>query len=111
MRGVDLDKQPDYICIMKHISVLVPECDPQLVCIVGCFKAFKMVNKVLIENGKQPMFDVQLVGLSKNMTLDDAAFSIRVHASLEEVKKTNLIIIPAMSWKFDDRQTSSSWLV
>jgi transcriptional regulator GlxA family with amidase domain len=47
--------------------------------------------------------------------LDDAAFSIRVHASLEEVKKTNLIIIPAMSWKFDEviaaNQDLLPWIV
>lgn len=87
---------------MKHISILVPNAEPQLVCIVGCYKAFKMVNKVLLGKGKQPMFDVQLVGSNKNVGLDEGIFSIKVEATLDEVKKTNLIIIPAMSWNFTE---------
>ncbi len=100
---------------MKHISVLVPDAEPQLVCIVGCYKAFKMVNRFLASKGKPPMFDVQLVGNTKNMTLDEGAFSIKIEATLEEVKRTGLIIIPAMSWNFtkviEANQELLPWIV
>jgi transcriptional regulator GlxA family with amidase domain len=100
---------------MKHISVLVPDAEPQLVCVVGCYKAFKMVNRFLAGKGKPPMFDVQLVGNTKNMSLDDGAFSIKIDATLEEVKKTSLIIIPAMSWNFtkviEANQALLPWIV
>jgi transcriptional regulator GlxA family with amidase domain len=100
---------------MKHISVLVPDAEPQLVCVVGCYKAFKMVNRFLASKGKPPLFDVQLVGNTKNMSLDEGAFSIKIEATLEEVKKTGLIIIPAMSWNFtkviEANQELLPWIV
>ncbi|HEY4324314.1 MAG TPA: helix-turn-helix domain-containing protein [Mucilaginibacter sp.] len=101
--------------MMKHISVLVPEGDPQLVCIVGCYKAFKMVNKYLIDRGKAPMFDVQLVGNAKTLSLDGGAFSVKPDAGFDDIKKTNLIIIPAMSWNFSNviavNQELLPWIV
>lgn len=101
--------------MMKHVSILVPEGDPQLVCIVGCYKAFKMVNKYLVEKGKEPVFDIQLIGNTETLSLDDGAFSIKPHAGLDEIKKTNLIIIPAVSWKFNEviaaNQDLLPWIV
>jgi len=99
---------------MKHISVLVPEAEPQLVCVVGCYKAFKVANKILAAKGKPPMFDVQLVGNTKSMSLDEGLFSVKIEATLEEVKKTGLIIIPAMSWNFakviESNKELSAWI-
>lgn len=46
------------------------------------------------------MFDVQLVGAYKNVSLDEGMFSLKTEATFNEVKKTNLIIIPAVSWNF-----------
>jgi transcriptional regulator GlxA family with amidase domain len=101
--------------MMKHISIMVPEGNPQLVCVVGCYKAFIKVNQYLVEKGQAPMFNVQLVGSGKDISLDNGAFVIRPHISPKDLKKTNLILIPAMSWSFGNdielNQEILPWIV
>ncbi|HEY2580614.1 MAG TPA: helix-turn-helix domain-containing protein [Mucilaginibacter sp.] len=87
--------------MIKHISVMVPEGNPQLVCIIGCYKAFIKVNQYLVEKGNNPMFAVQLVGNTGAMSLDQGVFTVKPHIKPADLKKTDLIIIPAMSWDFD----------
>jgi transcriptional regulator GlxA family with amidase domain len=46
---------------------------------------------------KPPVFKVQLVGLSKHVKLNNGLFTINVDTLLQDVKKTDLILIPALS--------------
>jgi transcriptional regulator GlxA family with amidase domain len=85
---------------MKHISILIPEGNPNLSSIVGSYKVFMRANKYLIDNGKKPVFTVQLVGNSKKVSLHDGLFSVHPNASLKQVQKTDLIIIPAIKINF-----------
>jgi hypothetical protein len=48
-------------------------------------------------SGKSPLFEVQLIGLSKEIKLDNSLFSVHTDKLLKEVKKTDLIFIPALS--------------
>ncbi len=81
---------------MKHISILVPDGDAILSSIVGPYKVFGRVNDLLVRMGKPPAFDIQLVGHSDETELYDGLFSIRPHVLLRDVKKTDLVIIPAI---------------
>lgn len=83
---------------MKHVSILVPKANAILSSIVGPYKVFKSVNDYYLQSGKSehPFFDVNLVGIDKETTLYDGAFSIHCNATLKEVSKTDLIIIPAV---------------
>ncbi|MCW3070328.1 MAG: AraC family transcriptional regulator [Bacteroidetes bacterium] len=81
---------------MKHISILIPEEDPNLSTIVGSYKVLARANKYLTDNGKDPAFTIQLVGNSKKVDVHDGLFSIHPNASLKQVQKTDLIIIPAI---------------
>ena len=58
---------------------------------------FKAVNQFLQASGKPSLFNVQLVGLSKEIKLDNCLFSVHKDALLKDVKKTDLIFIPAIS--------------
>lgn len=58
---------------------------------------FKAVNQFLQASGKPSLFNVQLVGLSKEIKLDNCLFSVHTDALLKDVKKTDLIFIPAIS--------------
>ncbi|MBS1638381.1 MAG: helix-turn-helix domain-containing protein [Bacteroidetes bacterium] len=82
---------------MKHISILVPRGELILSSVIGPYKIFNQVNDYLIKTGqrKEPMFDVKLVGLDATNELYGGAFTIRTDALISEVKKTDLIIIPA----------------
>ena len=80
---------------MKKVSILIPEssvlqaiADPQYL--------FSAVNQFMAVSGKKPLFDVQLVGLKKEVKLNDGLYSVNTSQLLKEVKKTDLIIIPAL---------------
>lgn len=47
-------------------------------------------------NGKPPLFKVQLVGLQPETKVSGGLFTVNANATINEVKKTNLIIIPAI---------------
>src|SRR5690606_39100352 len=50
-----------------------------------------------------PLFDVQLVGLKKVVTLNNGLYSVNTTHLLKDVRKTDLILIPAL---FGDIKTS-----
>ena len=81
---------------MKHISILVPE-GAVPAAIVDPRYIFSAVNMFLAEKGEDPAFDVRLVGLSKNVTLNDGVFAVQPDHLLKEVTRTDLVIIPALS--------------
>jgi transcriptional regulator GlxA family with amidase domain len=80
---------------MKKISILVPEsavmqaiADPQYL--------FMTVNQFLAASGKKPLFDVELVGAKKQVKVHGGVFSVQTDRLLDEVKKTELVLIPAV---------------
>ncbi|MBI3520205.1 MAG: helix-turn-helix domain-containing protein [Bacteroidetes bacterium] len=81
---------------MKHVSILIPEADPNLSSIVGSYKVLMRANKYWTDQGKRPVFSIQLVGTSKHVDVHDGLFSIHPNATLKQVRQTDLIIIPAI---------------
>jgi len=82
---------------MKHISILVPRGAAALSCIEGSFIMFTKANDFLASMGRQPLFKVQLVGLSSEPQVYDRLFSVRPDATIAEVHRTDLIVIPAVN--------------
>src|SRR6476661_5689555 len=80
---------------MKHISILVPK-GAILASLEGSRQLFTQVNEFFKAKGMPPLFKVQLVGLSKETTLTGGLFTANTDVILEDVKKTDLIIIPAI---------------
>lgn len=81
---------------MKIVSILVPE-TVILAGIVDPRYMFTAVNEFLGAAGKSPMFKVQLVGLTKEVKVNGGLFSIHTDFLIDEVKKTDLIVIPPIS--------------
>lgn len=81
---------------MKHISILITN-EAVLASIADPRIMFTGVNDFLEAAGKPPMFNVQLVGTQREVKLHGGLFSVHTDALLSEVKKTDLIIIPAIS--------------
>jgi transcriptional regulator GlxA family with amidase domain len=81
---------------MKHVSILVPE-TAVIEAIADPRYLFTSVNRFLEEAGKTPLFEVELVGVNKEMKLEGSAFSVHADRLLHEVKRTDLIFIPAIS--------------
>jgi transcriptional regulator GlxA family with amidase domain len=89
---------------MKNVSILVPEssvmqaiADPQYL--------FSAANQFLISAGKEPLFKVTLVGAKKEIKLNDGMFSVHTDRQLKDIKKTDLVLIPAL---FGDMQSAIS---
>ena len=56
-----------------------------------------MVNQFLTQAGKDPLFNIQLVGNAKQIQLNDGLFSIQPNVILSDAKNNDLIIIPALT--------------
>jgi len=80
---------------MKSVSILVPE-SSVVQAIADPRYLFTTVNQFLTAFGKPPLFEVQLVGLNKEVKLNDGVFSVHPERLLKDIKKTDLIIIPAL---------------
>ncbi|MCL6266703.1 GlxA family transcriptional regulator [Flagellimonas myxillae] len=83
---------------MKHVSILVPKGNAILSNIVGPFKVLMAANQFLKKAGirEDDFFDIHLVGLEKDYTLYDGLFSIHCDSTIADIKKTDLIMIPAI---------------
>ncbi len=81
---------------MKNVSILVPE-TAVIEAIADPHYMFRAVNQFLIAAGKDPLFNIQLVGMKKEIKLNGSLFTVHTDALLEDVKKTDLIFIPAIS--------------
>jgi transcriptional regulator GlxA family with amidase domain len=86
---------------MKIISILVPKGDVALSCIEGSFTVFNKVNDFLKLAGKPPLFKVQLVGLTREPEEYQRLFQVQPDLTIDQVKKTDLIIIPAVNGDMD----------
>jgi len=81
---------------MKNVTILVPE-TAVIEAVADPDYLFKAVNQFLRSAGKPPLFNVQLVGLTKEIKLSNSLFSVHVDAVLKDAKKPDLIFIPALS--------------
>ncbi|MDI3320203.1 GlxA family transcriptional regulator [Pinibacter soli] len=81
---------------MKHISILVPRGHTSVTNIEGSHQVFCEVNGILASMGKDPIFKVELVGLAHDISQRNGLFTIDPHKLISDVKKTDLIVIPAM---------------
>lgn len=81
---------------MKHISILVfNEAVPAS--IVDPRYMFTAINQFLQDAGEDPAFNVQLIGLKKEIPLHNGVFYVHTDALITDTPKTDLIIIPALS--------------
>jgi transcriptional regulator GlxA family with amidase domain len=99
---------------MKDISILVPE-HAVMQAIADPRYLFTAVNQFMSVSGRPPVFNVQLVGLKKEVKLQDGSFSVHTDKLLKEVMKTDIIFIPAlfgdMSLALEANKDMIPWIV
>ncbi len=81
---------------MKIVCILVPETAVPAA-VVDPRYMFTAVNGFFRNAGHRPFFDVQTVGITQEVRLNDGLVSIHVDKLLSEVDRTDLIIVPAIS--------------
>lgn len=78
-----------------HISIYVPE-NAVIESITPAYRAFKTANDFLTAHGKKPIFKVEYVGLRKTVITNDGEYLIKTDKLLKDLKKTNLLFLPAV---------------
>ncbi len=100
---------------MKHVSILVPKGRVSVVNIAGTHQMLSWVNEFYAQTGSDPLFDIQLVGLEKQLDTSGGLFAITPEVVIEEVLKTDLIIIPAIHEDYEkslkDNGDFMPWLI
>lgn len=87
---------------LKNISILVPKGAATLTCIEGSYKAFSTANDFLKSQGKEPLFNIQLVGLDKDAHVYDKLFKVFPDKDISENFKTDLVIIPPVNGNWSE---------
>jgi len=81
-----------------HVSILVPDEQTNMstiACIIGSYQIFSEANNYLDKNSGKTTFKIELVGASRNEYLNNHLFSLRHQIAINDIRKTDLIIIPA----------------
>lgn len=87
---------------MKNITILIPE-NAVLASINDPRNIFVSVNQFLQSEGKPAAFNVQMVGLTKEVKLHDNIFTVHADATIDEIEETDMVFVPALS---GDMQTA-----
>lgn len=99
---------------MKHLSILVTR-QTNLASMDNPRRGFLFINELLQQQGKPPLFDINIVGMEKEVVLDNGWYSLRPDVVLEEVPDTDLILIPAFDGDLEEairqNQAFLPWII
>jgi len=84
---------------MKHVSILSLY-DATLTSIDSAHQLFTRVNDFMKYQGKPPFYNVEIVGLSKNMQLGDGLYTVSVNKTIDQVAKTDVVVLPLLCGDF-----------
>jgi transcriptional regulator GlxA family with amidase domain len=96
---------------MKHLTILIPRGQNNLSSIIGSYKVFKRANEYRKQTGKKEVLKIELAGLSKKVEFHDGLFMVKPHTHISTIKKTDLIIIPAIGKNFSDCLSANRELI
>lgn len=99
---------------MKHISILIPK-NAILGSIEGPRQLLAQVNLFGKAQGRPPLFNVQLVGLTKETPVSGGLFTVHADRLLPDVRQTDLIIVPAVDGEIQSalvaNQAFTPWII
>ena len=81
---------------MKHVSILIPQGHTSVVNIEGTHQILSYVSLFCDQMGKPAVFKVQLVGIAHETKQTTGLFTINPEVLIKDIKRTDLIIIPAI---------------
>jgi len=86
--------------IMKHVTIIVPEGNVNLSSITGSFEILTRANAYWQRIGNKALFEVCIAGFMPELKSGVGFFSIHP-ADITQIKKTDLVIIPSLSYDYD----------
>jgi transcriptional regulator GlxA family with amidase domain len=95
---------------MKHVTILIPE-GASINGVEGPRLAFNEVNNYLQAKGEKAMFKVVFAGLKKSVKVSGGTYTITTDVLLNNIKKTDLIIIPALYGDLREAVTANKKII
>src|ERR1044071_2987034 len=95
---------------MKTITILVPK-GAILGSIEGPRQLFTQVNQFFKSQNAEPPFHVELVGVDRETPVSGGLYTIHSNRLLNEVDRTDLVIIPAIDGEMSQAIESNRALV
>lgn len=86
---------------MKQVTIVVPKGNVNLSSITGSFEILTRANQYWQKMGNKPIMEVRIAGFVKELKSNVGFFSI-YPANISEIKKTDLLIIPSLSYDYDN---------
>lgn len=99
---------------MKHLCILVPDEQTSMstiACIVGAYQVFSEANNYLAKKGEQPLYTIALVGATQTDFLNNPILTIKHQLAIDEMDKTDLILIPASLVRSYETATANNQLL
>ncbi len=89
---------------MKHVSIIVPHGAVIIDTVIGPYNLLKMANSHLrkLQGLNSDPYKVELVGLSNTPVTYQGKFQVTPEKSIDQIEKTNLIIISAISGNLEE---------
>lgn len=60
------------------------------------FRLFTAANQFLKASSKDPLFDIEFVGLKDYVGTDNGKYSVKIDQLITSITRTDLVIIPAI---------------
>src|SRR5882724_3565215 len=97
---------------MKQVTIVVPNGNAVLSSIAGSFEILTSANEYWRKMGNRPMIEVRIAGFVTELKLVTGFFSV-YPLNINEIKKTDLVIIPSFSFSndYDNLIKSNSELI
>lgn len=100
---------------MKHVTIIVPVGENNnLSSIVGAYKILSRADEYWKQSGKKSVLNIQLAGLSANVSFHGGLFSVKPHTHIAAIKKTDLVIVPSLNHDYvqvlKDNQPLTEWI-
>jgi transcriptional regulator GlxA family with amidase domain len=80
---------------MRHVSILLLY-NTNIGGLENARQGFDKANEYLINKGKGPVFRIDIVGHTKEVHLDNGMYTVYAGKVIDEIKKTDIIIIPPL---------------
>jgi len=95
---------------MKQVTIVVPTGNVNLSSISGSYEILTRANAYWERIGNKPMFEVRIASYETEITLGVGFFSLHP-VSLHTIQKTDLIIIPSLSYNYDNVLNDNAALI
>jgi transcriptional regulator GlxA family with amidase domain len=97
---------------MKHLTILVPNGKGNnLSSIVGAYKIFSRANEHWKKTHDKELFKMVVAGSSKKVAYYDGLFVAKPNANIEDISKTDLIVIPSLNHDYHNSVTKNKQMI